>query len=206
MSRAFAMTAMPDALPDKPALRRLARARRDAIPPDERARAAAAAAARVDLEVFSGMSPGAIIGLYAAMRSELPTDAAAAAALARGHVLVYPLTSSSGHVLSFHRATPAELVIGRFGIPEPPPHAPRVEAAALDAILVPGLLFDRAGYRLGWGGGWYDATLPTTTGALRIGFAYERQVVDELPRAPHDQAVHCIITDAAVHHAGAQGP
>jgi 5-formyltetrahydrofolate cyclo-ligase len=107
-------------------------------------------------------------------------------------------------VLGFHRATPDELVLGRFGIPEPPAAAPRIEAAALAAILVPGLLFDRLGYRLGWGGGWYDATLPATA-ALRIGFAYELQLVDELPRAPHDQPVHLVATDAAL-HAGAQGP
>lgn len=203
MSRA-AMTAMPDALLDKPTLRRNARARRDALRPAERARAAAAAAARLDAEVLAALPAGATIALYAAMRSELPTDPAGAAALARGLDVVYPLTSTADHVLTFHRARPDELVLGRFGIPEPPPHAPRVDAAALTAILVPGLLFDRHGYRLGWGGGWYDATLPATA-ALRVGFAYELQIVDELPHLPHDQPVHLVVTDAAL-HAGAQGP
>ncbi len=201
---AAAMTAMPDALLDKPTLRRLARERRDAIPAPERARAAAAAAARLDAEVLAYLPPGAAVALYASMRSELPSTAAAAAVLARGLTLVYPRTTAASHVLVFHRVTPEDLVAGRFGIPEPPADAPTLDAAALDVIVVPALLFDRHGYRLGWGGGWYDATLPTTA-ARRIGFAYELQIVDELPRAPHDQPVHLVITDAG-RHAGAQVP
>jgi 5-formyltetrahydrofolate cyclo-ligase len=201
---AAAMTAMPDALLDKPTLRRLARERRDAIPQAERLRAAGAAAARLDAEVLARLPAGATVALFASMRSELPSAAAAAAVLARGLDLVYPRTIGASHVLVFHRATPDELVRGRFGIPEPAAAAPTVDAAALDVIVVPGLLFDRRGYRLGWGGGWYDATLPTTA-AQRIGFAYELQIVDELPRAPHDQPVHLVITDAAL-HAGAEVP
>lgn len=201
---AAAMTAMPDALLDKPTLRRLARERRDAIPAAERARAAAAAAARLDADVLARLPRGATVALYASMRSELPSTAAAAAVLARGLTLVYPRTTAASHVLTFHRVTPDDLVLGRFGIPEPPAAAPTVDPASIDVIVVPALLFDRRGYRLGWGGGWYDATLPTTA-AQRIGFAYELQIVDELPRAPHDQPVHVVITDAA-HHAGAEVP
>lgn len=159
---------------DKPALRRLARARRDAIAPGERARAAHAAAARIDAHVLAALPAGAT---------------------------AYPRTLDDVRRLVFHRAAAADLVPGRFSIPEPPPALPVVELAEVAVVIVPGLLFDRDGYRLGWGGGWYDATLAGTR-ALRVGLTLEALRVDALPRAPHDQPVHLVATELAL-HAGA---
>lgn len=186
---------------DKPALRRLARARRDAIAPGERARAAHAAAARIDAHVLAALPAGATVALYAAMRSELSCAAVAAAAAARGLATAYPRTLDDVRRLVFHRAAAADLVPGRFSIPEPPAALPVVELAEVAVVIVPGLLFDRDGYRLGWGGGWYDATLAGTR-ALRVGLTLEALRVDALPRAPHDQPVHLVATELAL-HAGA---
>ncbi len=182
---------------EKAALRRLARARRDAIPGDQRAAAATAAATHVDSHVFAALPAGATIGLYASMRSELPGAALATAAAARGLALAYPRTAAD-HELVFHRAASADLLIGRFGIPEPQPDAPVVAVDELAVVIVPGLLFDRGGFRLGWGGGWYDALLPRTP-ALRVGFCLDVQRVDDVPRAAHDQPVHVVITERGVH-------
>jgi 5-formyltetrahydrofolate cyclo-ligase len=197
--------ASPDPSSEKSALRRQARARRDAVPADVRAAAAHTAAERVDAHIFAMLPRGAAIGLYASMRSELSSAPLAAAAAARGLVVAYPRTSSD-HTMVFHRVDPddaAALAAGRFGIPEPSPHAAVVALDELRVIVVPALLFDRAGYRLGWGGGWYDATLPRTP-AVRVGFALEQQLVDELPRAPHDEPVHVIATEVEI-HPGAHG-
>ena len=68
------------------------------------------------------------------------------------------------------------------------------------AFVVPGLAFDRAGGRVGWGRGHYDATLAAASpGALRIGLAYECQLVEQVAREPHDAALHIIITEVATY-------
>jgi 5-formyltetrahydrofolate cyclo-ligase len=62
-------------------------------------------------------------------------------------------------------------------------------------ILVPALAFDRRGYRLGFGGGYYDRFLPTLAHApLLIGLAYRFQVLDRLPVDPWDCPVHLVTT------------
>ena len=192
--------ATPDPSSDKPALRRAARARRDAIPDEVRTAAAHAAALVADRSVLATFPRGCVIGLYASMRTELSTAPLAAVAAARGLELAYPRTAAD-HTLVFHRVSvddaPA-LAAGRFGIPEPSADAEIVPLDQLGAIFIPALLFDRGGYRLGWGGGWYDTTLPRTH-AFRVGYALEAQLVDELPRGPHDEPVDTIITEAARH-------
>ena len=180
------------------ALRARARAARDAIAPAVRAAAAAAAAAAVD-RALADLPAGAVVALYAPIRSELPTGDVAAAAAARGLVLAYPRVVPGDRVLAFHRVPAEALAAGHLGIPEPDPAAPAVDPADLAAIVVPGLVFDRRGYRLGWGGGHYDATLPRAAHALRVGLAFEQQLVERLPIQPHDCPVHLIATEVALH-------
>ncbi len=67
---------------------------------------------------------------------------------------------------------------------------------------MPGVAFDRSGHRLGYGGGFYDrflARLPAR--ALRIGVAFDQQVLDELPAEEHDQPVDLVVTPSEVLHA-----
>lgn len=198
--RTAAVMATLDLPSDKPALRRLARARRDAVAPDLLAAAAAAAAARVDAAVLASLPAGATVAVYAAMRSELSCAPLAAAAAARGLAVAYPRTVDVRRLV-FHQVAVDQLAPGRFDIPEPPADAPVIELDRLAVVVVPGLLFDRAGYRLGWGGGWYDATLAGCD-ALRVGLTLEQLLVDALPRAAHDQPMHLIATEVAL-HAGA---
>jgi 5-formyltetrahydrofolate cyclo-ligase len=63
----------------------------------------------------------------------------------------------------------------------------------LDLILVPGVAFDLQGRRLGRGKGYYDQLLGALHGT-RCGVAFDQQVVDEIPMAPHDMTLHCILT------------
>ena len=65
-----------------------------------------------------------------------------------------------------------------------------------DVIFVPVVGFDRGGFRLGLGGGWYDRWLATQPGATTIGLAYAWSEVDTLPCEPHDIALDFIVTDA----------
>ena len=82
------------------------------------------------------------------------------------------------HMLELHWVDePAELTTGAYGILEPSPHAAPADPAVLDAALVPGVAFDRAGRRLGFGGGYYDVLLPRLPeSALTIGLAFDEQI------------------------------
>lgn len=88
-----------------------------------------------------------------------------------------------------------ETAPGAFGIMEP--LGPAVDREKIEAVIVPGVVFDGRGYRLGYGKGFYDrflALLPS--GALTYGVAYSFQVVDELIPSPFDRRVSWMVTDA----------
>ncbi len=175
-------------------LRAWARAQRDATALEARASAAAAIAATVD-GLWAGLPAGAIVGLYAAMGTELSTAELDARARARGLAVAYPRVVKGERLLRFHLATPAELAPGTFGVAEPPISAPTVTGLAM--VVVPGLAFTADGDRLGWGAGHYDATLPVV-GGRSLGVALAVQLVDELPVAPHDHRVDLVITERGV--------
>lgn len=102
--------------------------------------------------------------------------------------------------LSFHEVTLAELEPAGFALREPPAAAPEVPLAEIGAFVVPGLAFDRAGgARLGWGRGYYDATLAAAPAARRIGLAFEVQLVDGLAHDAHDVAMNLIVTEVATY-------
>lgn len=86
-----------------------------------------------------------------------------------------------------------------FGIWEPNTDAPVVDAAALDVILVPCLAYDRRGYRMGKGGGFYDRFLSRDgLRATSVGLAFSEQVFDRLPNCPHDMPVDLLVTESGV--------
>ena len=79
------------------------------------------------------------------------------------------------------------------------PSLPTLDVSQINAFVMPGLAFDRTGGRVGWGFGHYDATLVAAPNALRIGLAFECQVVERVTHDPHDIPVHIIITEVATH-------
>jgi 5-formyltetrahydrofolate cyclo-ligase len=90
----------------------------------------------------------------------------------------------------------AELKIGHYGIREPKAENIRpVPREEIDAILVPAVAFDRRGYRVGYGGGYYDRFLPEVPRAVRIGAAFSCQIVEEIPADQHDVPVDRIVTE-----------
>ena len=161
--------------------------------------AASRIAARAHAILEGRLAPGDAIALYRSKGSEVETSAIDADARARGLIVAYPRVIGA-RALAFHAAGLAELVPGPFGLLEPPATAPAIELSAIRAFIIPGIAFDRAGGRIGWGKGYYDATLaaaPVT--ALRVGLAYECQLIDRVAREPHDVALHIILTEAATH-------
>ncbi len=111
-----------------------------------------------------------------------------------GAELYLPEVVERGQPLRFRRWVPGDMLIsGMLGTLQPPAEQPVGEP---DFIIVPLLGIDNSGVRLGQGGGFYDRTLPqlATLGARAFGVAFDTQMIDELPREPHDQLLDGVIT------------
>ena len=138
------------------------------------------------------------IALYAPLRDEVQLDRLCARLSAGGCRVAYPRID--GPRLALHWVGEGDaLCADRPGPLEPRASLPLAPAEALDAILVPGLMFDRRGRRLGRGGGHYDrllAALPRSI--LTLGICLAEQLVEELPSEPHDVPVGWIATDREV--------
>ena len=81
-----------------------------------------------------------------------------------------------------------------FGIREPDPGCPLVEREEIDLILVPAVCYDRQGYRLGFGGGYYDRWLTDST-AFRVGMCRTAVLQDHVPVEAHDTRVDVLLTE-----------
>jgi len=86
-----------------------------------------------------------------------------------------------------------DLLQGRYSIPEPASHCLPFALKSLDLLLVPGVAFDLLGRRLGRGRGYYDKML-AAPGGVRCGVGFDQQIVSEIPVAPHDAHLNCILT------------
>lgn len=139
---------------------------------------------------------------YVAFKKEVQTETIIREALSQGKQVAVPLCSKPERRLIASRLLdfPGDLAAGTWGIPEPRPEALRpLDPKTLDLVLVPGVGFDRQGYRLGYGGGYYDRFLRRLApGCLCVGLAFSLQVVDELPREHHDRPVDLVITEAGI--------
>jgi 5-formyltetrahydrofolate cyclo-ligase len=89
-----------------------------------------------------------------------------------------------------------ELERGHYGIREPKANLLRpISRGEIDAVVVPAVAFDRRGYRVGYGGGYYDRFLPEAPQAAKIGVAFACQIVAAIPAGPHDVPVDRIVTE-----------
>ena len=166
----------------------------------ERAIAGAAICGAANALLAARLSSGAVVALYAAKGSEVDTVQIDTFARGCGLVVAYPRISGNARLLAFHVVQRDELAPARFGLREPSADAPAVAVADIAAFVVPGLAFDRAGGRIGWGRGHYDATFAAAApSALRVGLAYECQLVEQVAREAHDVALNIIITEVATH-------
>lgn len=196
---------------DKAELRQTVIARRDAIDLDVRAAKSAVVCARlVELMESSGTAGQHTVAVYAAMGSEVDPAAFAAAAAKRGWRVAYPCMLSASDAAACGqrmcmRAVAADDASAAPFIAHPTrafaatdvdsSRFPIVPAEALDMIIVPLVAFDRAGARLGYGGGCYDRYLPMLSPACQIiGIAFDEQRVDHVPTDAHDLPLSHIIS------------
>jgi 5-formyltetrahydrofolate cyclo-ligase len=183
----------------KPITRRTVLSRRDALTDDARVAASRAIAEAAD-RLLADLAPGSMVALYAGKGTEVDTTELDMRLRARGLRVVYPRIVEGERRLSFHEVTPDALVRGRFGLREPADaEVAAVELSAIAAFVIPGVAFDQRGGRVGWGRGYYDATLAAVPGARRIGLGFECQLVDEVPRDAHDVQLHAVVTESTIY-------
>jgi 5,10-methenyltetrahydrofolate synthetase len=179
---------------EKKALRVSVLAAREAMPAEARAREGATVCARVAQLPAYRDAPTVLA--YVSFGAELDTHALLRQVLADGKALALPRVVKSEQRLSLHRIASLDtLQAGPWGILEPPADASVFTLAQAAFILVPGVAFDLAGFRLGYGAGYYDRLLALANpDAARVSLAFQCQMVDAVPNAPHDQRVDAIIT------------
>ncbi|MCL2226656.1 MAG: 5-formyltetrahydrofolate cyclo-ligase [Oscillospiraceae bacterium] len=137
------------------------------------------------------------IMLYYSVEREPDTVEIAKHALANGKTVAFPYCFRGGIMQAREVKDLNILVPAILGIPAPPDEAPLVEPEKLDLIIVPALAFDKSGYRLGYGGGYYDRYLSDIS-AYTVGITRHRLLRDEVPREKHDVAVNCLVTEEIV--------
>jgi 5-formyltetrahydrofolate cyclo-ligase len=181
---------------EKAELRVAAQARRDALAADTRKAAAETIGAR---KFLLALPPATIISGFMPLKSEinpLPLMQKLAEAGAR---LALPAIAGRGKPLVMRAwEFGAPLDRGQWGIREPKPDAAEVEP---DILLVPLLAFDRAGYRLGYGAGYYDMTIHRLRGlkaVTAVGIAFAAQEVPKIPTTPRDERLDLVLTEREV--------
>lgn len=183
---------MNDDLSDaKSAARKAAFARRKAAHADA-ARLTPPATARL----IAALAGARVIAGYMPIRTEIDPRPAMTALHGAGARICVPVIEGAARPLSFREWTPGcALIDGPFGAQIPATGATLIP----DALIVPLLAFDRAGGRLGYGGGFYDRTLAQlrAAGPVRaVGFAYGAQQAPSLPQEPTDELLTAIVTEA----------
>ena len=179
----------------KAELRKLARGRRRAV--GDEVRAAAALAIR-DRLLAGPLAGAAVVACFASFGDEVNTHPLLGALAAEHRAVALPLVLHRERRLEFRvvERFPAGCVPGPFGILQPDPlqYPEIIKPAALEAFVVPGLAFTRDGWRLGYGGGYYDRLLLEAPRARSVGIAFEEQLVESLPLDPWDRAVGFVCT------------
>ena len=179
---------------DKAELRRLVLGIRRAIDAETRRRAGESLA-----RSFSPNHPilaaARVVAGYLALPDELPPEPLMTRLHEEGRIVASPFWDAESRMYRFRRWRPdAVLGEGPMHVLEPL-QGEIVEDRDIDAVLVPGIAFDRHGHRLGFGGGWYDRMLVRCRpDALFCAIAFKEQIVPEVPAEPHDIRVHWIAT------------
>jgi 5-formyltetrahydrofolate cyclo-ligase len=178
---------------EKGALRAAIVAARARLTPEERQARSLVIARRV--EALDAVRAARTLAAYAALGAEVDPSPLVEVAAARGVRVVFPRVVPGDRRLSFASCAPGELQRGALGAGEPPPGALDVPLDAIDAVILPGVAFTPDGHRLGRGGGYYDATLAAMPRALKVGLAFDLQIVPSLPFEAHDVRLDAIATE-----------
>lgn len=149
---------------------------------------------------FVAMHPTAgVISGYMPMRTEIAPIAAMTVMHGQGRRVCVPVVTGNAQPLEFREWTPdGEMVEGAFGAMIPV----GTQVLEPEVVITPLLTWDRQGYRLGYGGGFYDRTfelLRSKRPTIGVGFAYAAQEVPGVPHESTDQRLDALVTEKEIH-------
>ncbi len=187
---------MTDIRPEKHRLRALYRSKRKSLDINRRR--------ELDLLICENIAATAEYSLaqsvlfYYPINEEIDLTPQMTRALEDGKRIAFPKCTDASRMNFHFVASPDLLIPGMYGIPEPGGDEPVADPRSKRALcLLPALCFDRRGYRIGYGNGYYDRYLSGFSGRC-IGVIYEDFITDVLPRGRFDRAVDLIATEKGV--------
>jgi len=153
------------------------------------------------LTQYEWFNSSKIVASFLSIKSEISTNTLNQYLLSLGKILCLPIIENNEEILIFKRyCTGDELKKGKFGVKEPvnsPTYLP-------DIIFVPCLAFDKNGFRLGYGGGYYDKSIAYFYSIkhkfISIGLAYEEQQVNNVVHDDLDQKLNYILTEKQLYN------
>ena len=171
------------------------KALREAIPPEKKA--------QMDAKIcttFLGLATyryASVLLMYAPKSDEVDIMPIAEKALADGKKVAFPRCIPDTHDMEYHFITSLDqLKKGTYGLLEPTPDLPVYDRESVEptACIVPALVYDKRGFRLGYGKGYYDRYLGSYTGS-KVGMIYSEFIIDTVPRGRFDLSVDFIVTE-----------
>ncbi|WP_324824444.1 5-formyltetrahydrofolate cyclo-ligase [Sinanaerobacter sp. ZZT-01] len=149
---------------------------------------------------FSFYQDAKTIMFYMDFQNEAPTRALLKNALLKNKNIVLPLTDKNFKIIPYKLGGEEILITSALGISEPDPLTCSVaDPKEIDVVLIPGVVFDRMGNRIGFGKGCYDAFLPQLrSDALKVGFSYDFQLLKRIPFEPRDIPMDFILTEKRI--------
>lgn len=151
----------------------------------------------IELNLIEGKNN---VMLYVDFRNEVMTKRLINYVLKNHITLILPRIDMKTRTMSLHIVNDLkDLVLSSYGILEPPYDLPMIKEEDVDLIISPGVAFDREGYRLGYGGGFYDRLLSQKRKEVPVvSLAFDLQIVKQVPTEPHDIQVNYIVTENEV--------
>lgn len=183
---------------DKSEVRKMMRERKRAVPPEEKLRRSRVVMQR--LEQAPAFAAARVVLLYWSMADEVQTHEFVKRWY-REKTLLLPCVQGDDLVLRQYTGPECMVSGEQFGIGEPT-GAEWTDLEAVELIAVPGVAFDRKGNRMGRGRGFYDRLLKSTPRAVKIGLAYDFQMMDAIPTEPHDVRMDAVACESELitHH------
>ncbi len=147
------------------------------------------------------------IFVYVSFRSEVATLTLIDALIDMGKKVIVPITRVEEKRLDAIRIVDrlTDLEPGYCNIPEPKEELCRTKEVSpeeIEVILLPGSVFDERGGRFGYGGGYYDRFLAKVPTAVRIGLAFDLQIIEKAPLQDHDEILDLVLTETRVIRSG----